>query len=113
MLGKLAEEAGISLDAITAAPSYADVARMLSETTEGQGTEEEEAAPEEEPWKPTKGEQLYYKPIDPKTKKVGKKVVKVEVTLVDVGNETVTLKRLDTKATIEGVKWDKLLLNEE
>lgn len=71
------------------------------------------ASPGDDNWVPVK-EDVYkfkYKPIDPKTKKPGTKLVEieVEVTAVDTKAQTVKIKSLlDPKQTFQ-VKWDELI----
>jgi len=101
-LQKIAFAAGISEDDYSAADW--DGVKALIEAA--QGVEAPAAEPEPQP--PVKGGVYGYHPQDPKTKKPGKKQVDCEVTAVDVKTETVTLKRLDTKTVVKGVKWADL-----
>lgn len=61
-----------------------------------------------EPWTPKKEEVYLYAPIDPKTKKAGKKI-ECEVVAVDAAKQTVDLKNtVNQKLTYKAIPWSKL-----
>lgn len=104
-LGKIAKEAGVDDDAVENAGSWQEVADLIAEAQGGGGEQEEE----ETPWEPKKGEVYNYKPLDPKTKKPGKKSVEVEVTAVNKKAKTCDLKNNDNpKLVYKAVAWDSL-----
>lgn len=61
-----------------------------------------------EPWAPKKEEVYLYAPVDPKTKKPGKKI-ECEVVAVDSAKQTVDLKNtVNQKLTYKAIPWSKL-----
>lgn len=96
--------AGASEEDVDGAENWAAVAAMIS----GAGdTSAEEPAPEEEEWKPAKGQVYLYKFLDPKTKKPAKKGSEAEILSVDEVAQTVTIKNLTTGKTHMDVKTKK------
>ena len=86
-----AEAAGISEDAITAAESWTALVAMIQGESQEEAEHKYEASEPEKPWEPEKGQVYRYTPIDPKTKRKGKRSIEVEVTSVNKQAGTVTL----------------------
>ena len=103
-LRTLAISARVTEEAIDSAADWAEVAMVLSMLPPPSG--EKDAAVEA--WVPKPEEIYLYWPVDHKTKKPVKTPVECEVMVVDDKTRMVTLKRLDTKVVISGVKWDEL-----
>jgi hypothetical protein len=103
-LSEQAAEAGLDPDDYT---TWADLATALLEA--GSEEEEEEATEIEATGDPEAGEVWEYIPIDPKTKKKGKKKVSVEVMSVVKGKKLATVKNLDDGKTLyKNVPWAEL-----
>lgn len=93
---------GHSEEACDGAESWEALVEMIKN-----GAPSDESA-EEEPWTPKKEEVYLYAPMDPKTKKPGKKV-ECEVVAVDAANKTVDLKNtVNQKLTYKAIPWSKL-----
>lgn len=102
-LEALAIDKGVATEEqVENAPSWADVVSWIN----GESSPEEPA--EEEPdWVPEKDGLYGFRPIDPKSKKPGKKV-EVMVTAIDEKKKTVTLKNMVDGKTKYVTTWDKL-----
>lgn len=107
-LADLAVKAGHSEDDVELAADWKAVVSMIKNPkTEDEEAEEQED--EEEEVVPSKGDAVFYRPIDPKTKKPSKKAVECEVIKVLSKAKTVTLKNLDDGETqYDSVPWSSL-----
>lgn len=81
---------GMTQEEVDGTDSWQALADLIAEK-EAKGDAPDEPAP------PAKGEMVFYKPIDPKTKKPVKKSVQYTVHSVDTKAETVTLASMDGK----------------
>jgi hypothetical protein len=109
-LKELAMAAGKTEEEVDDATSWQQVAAMISEGGEGG-----DAAAGESAQNPSKGDLYGYKPIDPKTKKPGKKKVQIELLSSDEKAETCTAKFSSDDKTIMAankkplvIKWSDL-----
>jgi hypothetical protein len=102
-LKSMALSAGYTEDDISDAKDWSEIATMLQGTNEG-GTEEQ--LEQEVPWKPEKGAVANYHVLNPKTNRKIK--VEAEILATDGRSKTATIRRLDTRATIKGIRWDAL-----
>lgn len=100
-LKQLAIAAGASEEQVDAAVNWTEVAEMITAAAE------QPAEPEPQEWKVK--DAALYRPIDPKTKKLVKKPIEVELTAVDKKTQTANLKQLDNpKVTYKAIKLDLL-----
>lgn len=108
-LTELAYAAGLTDDDIAnAGDSWADVVTLINDAGSDDGDADAEAEDEADNWQPQTGEVYSYRPVNPKTKKLGK-AVDVEVIAVNVAKQTVNLKDLaNPKVQYKLVGWDKL-----
>lgn len=103
----------IDEEAVEQASNWTEVADLLkaaaTEQEGGEPAEPEEAAAE---WEPSVGDVVKFNPIDPKTKKPGKKAVECEVKTVDKNKKIVNLQNLDDKKqSYKGISWDSLTID--
>jgi hypothetical protein len=89
-LEQAAKKVGFTQEQIDNTDKWADVAAMIRK---GTGSPEPEPEADEAP---KKGSHCYYRPLDPKSKKRGKKV-ECQITSVNKKSETVSLQDLDNK----------------
>jgi hypothetical protein len=115
-LHELGMAAGLTKVQIDKAKTWEWVVEKIREATpeegeggEGEGGEGEEPEPEEPEEKTLAvGDPVRYKPVNPKTKKVGK-AVECKVTALYAAKKTADLLNLDDKKTrYSGVSWDAL-----
>lgn len=101
-LTDLALSAGFTQDQVDDAPNWRAVADMISggKADSGEGDAGEDAEPEAQPGI-SKGDMVFYKPIDPKTKKPGRRV-QCQVLTVNEATRMVTLKSMTTTKPILG-----------
>lgn len=100
-LTQLATKAGADYEAVQSAESWNDVVDMIrAASNPTEDSSEGGFVPEVE-------ETFHYTPIDPKTKKPGRKV-ECEVVSVDKEKQTVTLKNLATEALYRNVPWEAI-----
>lgn len=111
-LTELAKEHGVAKECKEAS-NWVEAAEIIQAAMGGSEESTEEAAEEEvaeEAYTPDKGDNIYYRPIDPKTKKPSLKKVSVEVLAVNKKLQTVDLKSLSDKKTVyKAVKWSDLI----
>lgn len=101
-LMELALAAGCEEEAVSGAESWAQVVEWIRAGEEGG----EAAEPEAEPWKPVKGNNVYYRAINKATGRKAK--FQCEIVKVDSRKKTMDLQNLDNKrlAPYKDVAWD-------
>lgn len=102
-LQEMAKEAGISEEDVQEAPSWQAIADLIE--SGGDRTTEES----QEDTTPVLKRVYKFHPIDPKTKKPGKKAVEVSVLSIDEKNKTARCKNVESpKIIYEKISWDAL-----
>ena len=108
-LGQIAIDAGVPEKDVDDAGSWEEVAELIEQARSSTSSEEPAEEVPEVAWEPKKGEVYSYKPLDPKTKRPGRKSVEVEVTAVDKKRKLCDLRNNDDKKlTYKAVAWESL-----
>ena len=102
-LMELALAAGCEEEAVSGAESWAQVVEWIRNSD---GDNPEANAPAEEPWKPVKGNNVYYRAINKATGRKAK--FQCEIVKVDARKKTMDLQNLDNKrlAPYKDVSWE-------
>lgn len=112
-LTAVALKAGVDESDVDAARNWKQVKELIEAQNEAQGESTAPAEPAEEEeeaaeFVPVKGSVYFFRPLDPKTKKPGKKKVEVEVLIVNKADKTCSVKSLDDEKITKGVPFGSI-----